>query len=148
MRFPAGPRIRLIALAYSAGLLVWLSLEESGVESVALLGLGLTALILVLTISARLGGRRIAARAVPLAGALLGALAGMGTAVAAAALMFFKNAFHAHIFLDYPPGLIGAVLQRAPAWTLAGALLGLGVGLAWLALRTGRDADGDDEQQV
>ena len=150
MRVPAaGPRARLIALAYGGGLLLWLSLEEDSVAAAALLGLGLAALMLVLTTADKLAGRRIAARAVPLAGALLGAVVGLGAAVAAAGLMFFKNALHAHVFPDYPPGLIGATLQRGPAWTLAGALLGLGAGLAWLALcALSDDVDRDNERQV
>lgn len=72
MRVPAsGPRARLIALVYGAGLLLWLSLEESSVAATALLGLGLAALTLALTAADKLGGRRVAVRAVPLAGALL-----------------------------------------------------------------------------
>jgi hypothetical protein len=151
MRIPAaGPRARLIALAYGGGLMLWLSLEENSVAAAAALGLGLAALMLVLTTADKLGGRRIAAHAVPLAGALLGAAIGLGAAVASAGLMFFKNALHAHVFPDYPPGLIGALLGRGPAWTLAGALLGLGAGLAWLALRalSGDADDKDDERQI
>jgi hypothetical protein len=37
-----------------------------------------------------------------------------------------------------------AMLARAPAWTLAGALVGLGLALVWLAWRQGthgHDAD-------
>ncbi len=150
MRVPAsGPRARLIALVYGAGLLLWLSLEDSGVAAAALLGLGLAALILALTTADQLGGRRVTARAVPLAGALLGAALGLGAALAAAGLMFFKNALHGHVFLDYPPGLIGATLARGPAWALAGALAGFGGGLALLALRApANNADKDDERRV
>lgn len=149
MRIPAaGPRARLIALAYGGGLLLWLSLEEDSVAVAALLGLGLAALILGLSTADKLGGRRIAAPAVPLAAALLGAAIGLGAAVAGAGLMFFKNALHAHVFPDYPPGLIGALLGRGPAWALAGALLGLGAGLAWLALRApSSDADDKDDER-
>jgi hypothetical protein len=91
----------------------------------------------------------IAARALPLAGALLGAALGLAAALTAATLMFFKNALHAHVFLDYPPALIGAMLARGPVWLLAGALLGLGAALGWLALRpAAADTDKDDERQV
>lgn len=151
MRIPTvGPRARLIALAYGIGLLLWLSLEENSVAGAALLGLGLAALILVLTTADKLGSKRVAASAVPPAAALLGAAIGLGAAVAGASLMFFKNALHAHVFPDYPVSLIGALLGRGPAWTLAGALLGLGAGLTWLALRAPLDNpdDQDDERQV
>jgi hypothetical protein len=68
-------------------------------------------------------------------GLLLGAADGLGTSVATAVLMFFKNARHAHVFPDYPAGMIIAVLERAPLWAAAGALAGLSIGLAWLALQ-------------
>ncbi len=148
VRVPAGgPRARLAALGYGAALLLWLSLEDSGVAAAALLGLGLAAFALGLAAADRLGGRRIAARAVPLAGALAGAALGLGAALAAAGLMFFKGALHAHVFLDYPPGLIGATLARGPAWALAGALAGCGGGLALLALRAPANRVGEDDER-
>jgi hypothetical protein len=66
---------------------------------------------------------------------LFGALLGAGTSVAAVGLMFFKNALHAHIFLDFPPALLLALLSRAPGWALAGALGGCGVVLLRRSLR-------------
>jgi hypothetical protein len=49
--------------------------------------------------------------------------------------MFFKNARHSHLYPDYPPEQLLAMLGRAPIWMLAGAFLGLSLGLGWLALR-------------
>jgi len=46
--------------------------------------------------------------------------------------MFFKNALHAHAFWDYPPPMVVAMLTRAPSWTLAGGLAGLGIGCLWV----------------
>jgi hypothetical protein len=36
---------------------------------------------------------------------------------------------------------MGAILQRAPVWALAGGLFGLGLALTWLALGNGRHDD-------
>jgi hypothetical protein len=69
---------------------------------------------------------------VPISAALLGGIVGLGGALSSAGFMFFKNALHAHAFWDYPPGMVGAMLSRAPSWALAGALAGLGMGCLWL----------------
>jgi hypothetical protein len=136
IRIPGtGRRTRLAALAYGLILLVWLSLEDQTVGPVALLGLGLGLIVVTLTIFAKLGGMVIAARLVPLGLLLVGVLVGVAGCIAAVLLMFFKNALHAHLYLDFPPGLMLAMLARTPAWALAGGLAGLGIGLGWLALR-------------
>lgn len=132
---PPGRRLRLAALAYGGLLLLWMPLEDHATWPVALLGVALSILIGGLTISAKLAHYRIVARHIPAALLLLGGLVGLGASIGAAALMFFKNAWHAHLFLDYPPAMMLDMLARAPVWALAGALIGLGLGLAWLALR-------------
>ena len=126
---------RLLALGYGIALFVWLSVEDTASWPAAVFGLGLSSLIVILLTLDKIGGRRLAGRYLPVFGLLLGALIGLGSSPAAAVLMFFKNARHAHIFLDYPAGMILAVLERAPLWAAAGALAGLSIGLAWLALR-------------
>jgi hypothetical protein len=136
MRLPAPGRWwRLLALGFGFALLVWLSVEDVVMWPAALFGLGLSSLIVILSTLDKIRGRWLARRYVPVLGLLLGAAVGLGTGVTAAGLMFFKNAMHAHVFPDYPAGLILAMLERAPLWMAAGALAGLGLGLAWLALR-------------
>lgn len=136
MRLPQPGRwSRLLALGYGVALFVWLSVEDTATWSAALFGLGLSSLIAILLTLDKIGGRWLAERYVPVFGVLLGAVIGLGSSPAAAVLMFFKNARHAHIFPDYPVGMILAVLERAPLWAAAGALAGLSIGLAWLALR-------------
>jgi presenilin-like A22 family membrane protease len=49
--------------------------------------------------------------------------------------MLIKNGLHAHLFPDYPFGLIASVIARAPAWALAGSLAGLALMLVWAAKR-------------
>jgi hypothetical protein len=48
--------------------------------------------------------------------------------------MLLKSAAHAHTYPDYPLPLLGATLARSPAWATAGALIGLGSALLWIAL--------------
>jgi hypothetical protein len=142
MRLPApGRRARLLGLVYGGIIFLWFSVEDNAVWPVAALGAGLSALIVSLTTMDKIGGSIVAARFIPLLMALMGGVIGLGASVTVVALMFFKNALHAHIFPDFPPALMLAMLQRAPAWAAAGALLGCGLGLAWIALRTGVSAD-------
>ncbi len=128
-------RLRWLALTYGVIVLLWLSREDNDVVTVAVIGGGLALLLLTFVVTGQLGGRSIPARFVLAGGVVLGLLAGLGTAVATTGLMLFKNALHAHLFLDYPPLVMLGVLQRAPAWMLAGALAGLGLGLAWRAIK-------------
>lgn len=129
-----GRRIRLIAIGYGVALFAWMSVEDNAIWPVALYGLGLAALIVNLAISDKMNGRFISPRYLPFAGVLWGALVGLSASLAVVGLMFFKNAVHAHFFLDYPPELMLAMLGRAPAWTIAGGLAGIGLALAWLSI--------------
>jgi hypothetical protein len=126
-------RLRWLALLYGALVMSWLSREDSDVVGVAVLGCGLSLIVLTLGVTGQFGGRTISARFMLAAGAVLGLLGGLGTAVTTTGLMLFKNALHAHVFLDYPPNILLGILQRAPAWALAGALVSLGLCLAWRA---------------
>ena len=128
-------RTRLLTLAYGLTLFLWFSWEDNYVWPVAAFGVGLSLLLVALTVMNKLGGRMISGRYVPLTAVVLGALVGLGGAIATTGLMFFKNALHAHLFFDYPAQLMLAMLERAPIWGLAGALVGFGGGLLWLAAR-------------
>jgi hypothetical protein len=127
-----GRRVRLLTLIYGLMVLFWLSPEESQVWPVALLGLGVSLVGVVVTLMNKLGGKTIPASYVLPGAALVGVMVGLGASIAAAFLMFFKNALHAHLNPDFPLPLMLAVLERAPVWGLAGLLAGLGLGLAWL----------------
>ncbi len=126
--------IRLLAVGYGLLILIWMSLEDNAVLSVTLLGAGLALLVSGLFLLSRAGGRAVPPYYVLPAMIALGILVGLGTSAATAGLMFFKNAMHAHVFLDFPPGLMLAILERASAWALAGGLTGLGGAFTWLAL--------------
>jgi len=128
-------RLRWLSLIYGVVILLWLSREDNDVAGVAGLGCGLTVLLLVHSATGRLGGRPIPSTYVLIGAVVLGLLAGLGTAVITTGLMVFKNALHAHLYLDYPPHIVLGILQRAPVWGLAGGLMGLGMALAWCAVR-------------
>lgn len=134
MKIPvAGRHTRLIAMGYGLALFLWMSVEDNAIWPVTLYGLGLAALIVNLTLLDKMGGKFILPRYLPLIGAVWGALIGLGANIAVTGLMFFKNAVHAHFFLDYPPELMLAMLRRAPVWTAAGSLVGIGLKLVWLS---------------
>lgn len=126
---------RLGVIVYGASALLWLQLEDNGALAVSLFGAALALLLALLWLSDHAGGTTHTAHLVLVGALLLGAVIGLGAALATAVLMLLKTGLHSHLFPDYPPGMILATLERAPVWMLAGALSGAGVVLAWLALR-------------
>jgi len=136
MKLPArGRKARWLAIVYGLILFLWLNPEDYSVWPVTLLGTVLSALIIVLWTLGKIGGKEVSTRMMLPGAILLGATIGIGASVITAALMFFKNARHAHLFLDFPPGQMLAILERAPIWGLAGGLTGLALALIWLALK-------------
>ena len=129
-------RLRLMTMAYGLLLFVWLTPEDNAVWPVALLGVGLALLTMVWMVRRRLGGSAFPARYVPIGAAVMGGSVGLGAALAAGGFMFFKNALHAHVFWDFPPEMVVAMLTRAPAWALAGGLAGMGMGCLWIWQRS------------
>jgi hypothetical protein len=135
LRLPRrGRKARWAAILCGMAILLWLGVEDNYVWPVTLLGTGISALTIILWTLDRLCGKAIPGHYVPWLAVLMGALVGLGAALATVILMLFKNAWHSHIFLDFPAELMGAILLRAPLWALAGGMTGLGLGLAWLAL--------------
>lgn len=120
-----------LTVLYGLVLFLWLSPEDNAVWPVTLLG-GVGALLLIYHLLLRAQVALLHRLEVAL---VVGAVIGLATSLLTTALMFFKNALHAHVFLDYPPALMIAVLQRAPAWALVGAFIALGGALFWRAVR-------------
>src|SRR5688572_29297128 len=137
-------RLRLIIIAYGLLLFIWFTPEDNHVWPAIQLGLGMTALVVIWNLLWRLGGKTVTRQYVLSGAVILGALIGAGTSLTTAALMFFKNALHAHLFVDYPTPLLLAVLERAPVWGIAGGLAGLGAGLTWFSLRQDTHESGHD----
>lgn len=129
---PPSKRLRLMTIGCGLLLFIWLTPEDNNVWPVAALGIGAALLGSVWLIRQRLGGSRFPMRYVPVGGALMGGIIGLGGTLITAVLMFFKNALHAHAFWDYPPAMVAAMLTRAPSWAVAGALAGFGVGCLWV----------------
>jgi hypothetical protein len=63
-----------------------------------------------------------------LTASLAGALAGLAAAPLAAFLMVFKSGLHAHPIPDFTVEQLLAVLKLAPIFTLAGFMIGTGLG--------------------
>lgn len=121
-------RLVLFTLAYGVAVFLWLTPESDSVVPVALLGLAGMAL----TAAHVAAPYRLRLLVLPVWGALIGA----GGALATAGLMFLKTALHAHPYPDFSPLLMLAMIERAPAWGLAGALAGLGLAVLLPILRT------------
>jgi hypothetical protein len=136
LQLPArGRKLRWVIILYGLLIFLWLGPEDTHVWPVALLGSGASLLVIIWWLLGHYSGHRIPTRWLPLLTMLTGAAAGFGGSVITAVLMLLKNARHAHVFPEYPAPLMLAVLERAPAWMLAGALLGLGVSALWIALQ-------------
>ena len=130
-------RARHLLVISGIAILLWSGMEDNDARLVTLLGwLLATPLGMMLFNSRRLptGFKRLGAiKLAALSGALIGSLASMTTPL----LMLFKDLRHAHVFPDYPAGMMLATFERMPAWTLAGGLAGLGIGIL-LKLRSHR----------
>jgi hypothetical protein len=132
------PVLRWLGILWFASALIWLSMEDRHLLTVIVLGTG-GALLLVSTQTLRLIGGRALRLAVAMPAAVLyGAGVGLGTALLSALLMLLKVGMHAHAIPDYTPMQIIGVLERAPIWALAGALLAIGLLLAHLAIGSKR----------
>jgi len=127
--------LRLAALASGGIIFLWMSLEDTNVLPVTLLGGGLALILLALWVTGRFGGRTFEGRSAVMAAALVGAAWGLAAALVVALLMLIKNGLHGHLFPDYPFGMIAEILARAPLWALAGIFAGIGGLLAWWGVR-------------
>ena len=127
-QYDAGFRLWLIILGVT--LFLWSGKEDSAVVVVTALGLILSAtsvwwLFVVRPSYDGTAARSSSVKWAVLGGVSFGALASFCTAL----LMLLKDLRHGHVFPDYPPELIVATLERLPAWSLAGGLIGLGLSL-------------------
>jgi hypothetical protein len=127
-------RIRLLALGGGLAVFFWLRIEDNSVLPAVIAGLVLSLVGIYVWVTRNLSGKALQLRWILPVAALLGAVGGIGSAVATAGLMLLKNGMHGHVFPDFPFGVIVEILQRAPLWALAGGLAALGLALAWWAL--------------
>lgn len=124
-------RLRRWGLPISgAAIFVWLRVEDNHLLPVVLLG-WMSAVVLAgswaLTVAASFRWEVLPpSLALPL-GALAGAGTGLGAALITPVLMLLKNGLHAHLFPDFPFGVITGVLVLAPAWLFSGMLIGAGL---------------------
>ena len=111
---------RRLFLISGIAVLLWSGMEDNDALLVTLLGALLaTAATMMLFASHRLRplmARGSRPRRMAIAGATIGTLASVDTPL----LMLFKDIRHAHIYPDYPAGMMLATLERMPAWALAG----------------------------
>ncbi len=130
---PCSLWLRWNAILCAVAIFIWSTPEEDRPIFAAGLGIWLALSLFANWASGRYAGRvlhgaRIFA-ALGAAGAALGAAANL----LAVLLMVFKDVRHAHPFPDFPPALLGALLERLPAWAAAGLLFGLGIGFVAVA---------------
>lgn len=133
--------MRWNAIICALAIFVWSTPEEDRPVFAALLGLWLSLTVLAGWAVGKYTGAEVRGwRALAALGAF-GAGTGAGANLAAVLLMVFKDVRHAHPYPDFPPEILAAMLQRLPAWTLAGALFGAGAACLTF-VRTRRLPDG------
>jgi hypothetical protein len=137
---PSRRRLRPALLIVGALTFVWMGPEDHTAMFGALLGTLLAALSVLWWASPHYAGRALTPLRLTAVGAALGALTGAAAPPVGALLLFFKNAWHAHGFWDYPPALIADLLLRTPLWIIAGALIGAGLAQVWLGRFKGAGA--------
>lgn len=129
-------KARFLLIGYGLMILFWLSLEDNGTIAVAILGTGAALIFTSYWVLKRIDGRELPTRLWFSGLIVLGSLMGAAAILVTAILMFFKSSWHGHIFPDYPPTMIAAMLSRMPIWTLAGGLLGLSMAIIILLRQT------------
>jgi len=120
----------LLWIAFGGVLLFWISLEDHGMVGVTLLGTCTAILMTGHFALHHYGGKTLSTSWFVLLCAIIGA----ASALVITLLMFFKTAWHAHPYPDFPPQMMLDMLNRLPAWAIAGFLAGLGFMLLWYAL--------------
>ena len=137
LNIPAAPRaLRWGSFILGGVVLLWLSIEDTAVTSVTALGTASALYISTLQLWQRIGGRALPMRYLLMGAPLFGTGVGIFSVICVVALMFLKTAMHSHIFPDYPPLQMIAMLERIPAWAAAGGLIGLGMALIVRGLGT------------
>jgi hypothetical protein len=138
--------LRWLSIFVGVGIFLWLSVEDTHTLPVALLG-SAAALCSVLLWVASQGGLRALGPSPALALILMGGLIGALGVLTTTVLMFAKTAWHSHITPDYPPLMMLAMLERAPAWALAGMCVGAAAAALWPLCDTRRELEPIHAQQ-
>lgn len=130
--------LRVIVIILLAVTFLWMSIEDADTTFVMLLSVNLALSAALLWAFRRYGGVAFTPRMFMMGAALVGAVTGAGVSLIAVGLMFFKNAWHSHLFPDFPLPMLGDMAARAFPWAGAGALFGLAVALLALAAATAK----------
>lgn len=142
--------LRVIVIILLAITFLWMSFEDADTTFVMLLAVNLALSGALLWAFRRYGGVALTPRTFLIGAALLGAVTGASVSLIAAGLMFFKNAWHSHLFPDFPLPMIGGMAARAFPWAVAGLLFGLAVALLAVSAATAKyiPSHGDDISAV
>lgn len=134
-------KLRWLIIGYTIFIFIWTGRESTNIRTMTLISFGITLLAITTWTLNRYGGQQISVRTGAMMFTLIGAIIGFGTTVTTAVMMMFINIRHSHIRPDYPPELVGAILQRSPLWAVAGVLVGLALILFWVAVQPTPDSE-------
>lgn len=129
------PTLRWAVILCGVSIFLWMSPEDNHIWPVVVLGTSASTLAVSWWVTGRFGGMHFNYASMLILSSTFGIIAGMGSAIITALLMFLKNARHSHFFPDFPLEQITAMLERAPVWAIAGGLIGLGLALIRITLQ-------------
>ena len=127
---------RLLTITLGIIIMLWSGLEDNQVWGVVLLGWILAIVSVAHFMMSRFGNRSYNTTTLIKLSPLVGASIGASASIITALLMIFKSIRHSHVFPDYPPQMIIAILERLPIWALGSGFIAVGLSLVWLILRT------------
>jgi len=125
---------RLLIIASGIVILVWSGLEDNQVWGVVFLGWVIAVISIMTVIISRYGRQTYPVKSLMLFSPIIGMSIGASASVITALLMIFKTIRHSHIFPDYPPQMILAILERLPIWALGSGFITLGIFLLLISI--------------
>jgi hypothetical protein len=131
--------LRWITIMGGLAVFLWLAPEDNQLVPVTLLGIGIALIIVMHWLKRNLNGQTLSVPRFMLLGLLPGTLTGLASSLVIVGLMLLKNAQHSHLYPDFPIGLMGAMLARAPVWMIAGGLIGTGLACIHLMSYSSRE---------
>lgn len=118
---------RLLIIVTGITLLIWSGLEDNQVIAVVILGWVLAIFATLSFIQSRFGGQSMQSNTLLKLSPILGAIIGASASLITMLLMLFKDVRHGHVFPDYPPQLMIAIIERLPVWAIGGGLVLFGL---------------------
>lgn len=126
---PTTYKTRLLIIIAGITVLFWSGLEDNQIWGVTLLGWLLGILSVFTFLQSQFENKEYHIITLLKFSPIIGGIVGASASLLTLLLMLFKNIRHAHVFPDYPPQLMLAMLDRLPIWSISSGLILFGITL-------------------